>query len=79
MVEHHLSHAASAYLASSWINDEKILLIMKIFITIFNKNNIDMDIKIDFDDIPKFLEDWLNINYPDQANLFTKWNIAVNG
>jgi len=27
VVEHHLSHAASAYLASSWINDEEILIL----------------------------------------------------
>ena len=27
VVEHHLSHAASAYLASSWINDEEILVL----------------------------------------------------
>ena len=27
VIEHHLSHAASAYLASPWINDEKILVL----------------------------------------------------
>ena len=27
VVEHHLAHAASAYLASSWINDEEVLIL----------------------------------------------------